>query len=284
MAPQAALTVLVDNNTLIEHPFFGEPGLSFHIQAGGKNILFDTGYSDLFIQNAHTMGIDLLKLDMIVFSHGHNDHTGGLPAFIRYMNEAIMEDIPHTDPGILCHPFCFYPRPKMPLPNIGSPVPEGEVRRHFAVTTTAEPYRITDNLFFLGQIERKNSFELHDPGKRTIIMPDGRSEGDVILDDSALALKTSEGLVIITGCSHSGICNIVETARMVCQEERVAGIIGGLHLQAPDRPLLEKTRKYLEALSLNTLYACHCTSLSSKIFLAGKCPVMETGVGMKLIW
>jgi 7,8-dihydropterin-6-yl-methyl-4-(beta-D-ribofuranosyl)aminobenzene 5'-phosphate synthase len=284
MAKQASLTVLVDNNTLIDHYYSGEPGLSFLIRTAGKNILFDMGYSDLFIRNAHTMGIDLLNLDMIVFSHGHLDHTGGLPAFIRYLDGAIIEDIPHKVPRILCHPFCFYPRPKSPLPNIGSLIPEEEVQRHFAVAATADPCWITDDLVFLGQIERTNTFETQDPGKRQIIMPDGTSEPDLILDDSALALKTGKGLVIITGCSHAGICNIVQTARTICHEKRVVDIIGGLHLLSPNQPALDKTREYLQGLRLNALYACHCTSLSSKLFLAGKCPVKETGVGMTIAW
>jgi 7,8-dihydropterin-6-yl-methyl-4-(beta-D-ribofuranosyl)aminobenzene 5'-phosphate synthase len=284
MTSQASLTVLVDNNTLIDHYFSGESGLSFLVRTGGKKVLFDTGYSDLFIQNAGDMGASLLDLDMIVFSHGHLDHTGGLPAFIRYLTRAIIEDIPHNVPEILSHPFCFYPRPKLPIPDIGSLVGEEEVKRHFSMITTTKPYWITDDLVFLGQVERKNTFETQDPGKRTIIMPDGRTEQDLLLDDSALALKTGEGLVIITGCSHAGICNITATARTVCHEERVVDIIGGLHLLTPNQPALEKTREYLQDLRLHALYACHCTSLSSKIFLAGQCPVVETGVGMTLVW
>jgi 7,8-dihydropterin-6-yl-methyl-4-(beta-D-ribofuranosyl)aminobenzene 5'-phosphate synthase len=275
---------LADNTTLIDRYFSGEPGLSFLIRTGGKKILFDTGYSDLFIRNARDMGTNLLDLDMIVFSHGHLDHTGGLPAFIRYINGAVIEDLSYKVPEILCHPHCFYPRPRLPVPNIGSLVSEEEVRRHFAMTTTIQPYRITDDLVFLGQIERKNAFERHNPEKRKINMPDGRTVNDLILDDSALALKTSGGLVIFTGCSHSGICNIVETARTVCREERVVDIIGGLHLLTSNGPALEKTRQYLHNLRLHALYACHCTSLPSKIFLAEKCPVTETGVGMTIEW
>lgn len=284
MTPQASLTVLADNNTITDHYFSGEPGLSFLIRTAGKNILFDTGYSDLFIQNARKMGISLLDLDMIVFSHGHLDHTGGIPAFIRYLTGAMLENIPHKVPEILSHPFCFYPRPKFPIPNIGSLVSEEEMGRHFTMITTKKPYWITDDLVFLGQIEQKHAFEAHEPGTRKILMPDGRTGPDLIRDDSALALKTSEGLVVITGCSHAGICNIVETARTICHEDRVVDIIGGLHLLTPNPPVLEKTREYLHCLRLHALYACHCTSLSSKIFLAEQCPVKEAGVGMALEW
>lgn len=69
------LTVLVDNNTLIDRYFVGEPALSFFIEVGGENILFDTVYSDAFLKNAERMGINLRELDVVVLSHGHVDHT-----------------------------------------------------------------------------------------------------------------------------------------------------------------------------------------------------------------
>jgi 7,8-dihydropterin-6-yl-methyl-4-(beta-D-ribofuranosyl)aminobenzene 5'-phosphate synthase len=117
-----------------------------------------------------------------------------------------------------------------------------------------------------------------------ILMPDGSLMDDQLPDDTALAFRIEKGLVIITGCSHSGICNIVEHAKRVCGEERITGIIGGLHLLAPDQSHLEKTVSYLGNLDLESLHACHCTSLSSKIALAAGCPLQEAGVGMTLDW
>ena len=72
------LTVLADNNTIIDKYLLGEPALSFYIEYDNKKILFDTGYSDVFISNAAKLGISLKDLDFIVLSHGHNDHTGGI--------------------------------------------------------------------------------------------------------------------------------------------------------------------------------------------------------------
>lgn len=69
------LTVLVDNNTLIDRYLIGEPGVSYLIEYDGQKILFDTGYSDVFLKNAQTLKIDLTSIDSIVFSHGHNNHT-----------------------------------------------------------------------------------------------------------------------------------------------------------------------------------------------------------------
>lgn len=284
MTSRMSLTVLVDNNTLIDRYFTGEPGLSFLLQSAGKKILFDTGYSGLFLANAAKMGIDLLDLDVVVLSHGHLDHTGGLVPLVRLLTEATIENMPHHVPELVAHPLCFCPKEKSPLQNNGSILDETEVRRQFPVNLSSRPVWITDDLVFLGEIPRKFSFERTDPGGRKIHLPDGRTEPDHLLDDSALAFCSREGLLIITGCSHAGICNITEYAREVCSEGRVNGIIGGLHLLNPSPLLLQETGEYLQQLHVQALYACHCTSLSSKIALARYCPVQEAGVGLKREW
>jgi 7,8-dihydropterin-6-yl-methyl-4-(beta-D-ribofuranosyl)aminobenzene 5'-phosphate synthase len=284
MSSRLMLTVLVDNNTLTDRYFTGEPGLSFLLETAGKKILFDTGYSGLFIANADRMGIDLLDLDFVVLSHGHLDHTWGLVPLVRHFTGAMIGEIPCKVPELIAHPFCFYPKEKLPLQNIGSLLDEDEIRRQFPVNLSSRPLWITDDLVFLGEIPRKVPFEKTDPGKRKILMPNGRMEPDLLLDDSAIVFRSDAGLVIITGCSHAGICNIAEYGREVCGETRVIGIIGGLHLLTPSPSRLRGTGEYLRDLRLQSLYACHCTSLPSKIALSGYCPVQEAGVGMKLEW
>lgn len=278
------LTVLADNNTLIDHYLNGEPGLSFLIETEGKKILFDTGYSDVFIRNAQKIGTSLFDLDYIVLSHGHLDHTWGLVHLVKYFSEAAIEKRQFRSPELIAHSRCFYPRPKFPLPNIGSVLSEAEVRRQFPLNLSDKPVWITEDLIFLGGIPRKFSFERTEPGTRKTVLPDGSTEPDLLLDDSALAFRSDEGLVIITGCSHAGICNITEYAREVCGEPQIVDIIGGLHLLTPGLLRMKKTGEYLQDLHLNALHACHCTSLSAKIALAGYCPVQEVGTGMQLEW
>ncbi|KAF5429622.1 7,8-dihydropterin-6-yl-methyl-4-(beta-D-ribofuranosyl)aminobenzene 5'-phosphate synthase [Candidatus Methanophagaceae archaeon] len=118
------LTVLVDNNTLIDRYFYGEPGVSYFIEAEGKRILFDVGYSDAFIKNARKMNVDLLNLDFLALSHGHLDHTWGLDPLIRIYTEAVLENIPHTKPTLVAHPLTFLTKTVNGLGEIGSIISE----------------------------------------------------------------------------------------------------------------------------------------------------------------
>ncbi len=275
------VTILVDNNTLIDRYFTSEPAFSAYIEADGCRVLFDTGYSDCLIKNAQRLGVDLLNLDYIILSHGHIDHTGGLYHLIRLYTDTIIEDKHLKMPHVIAHPFCFYPRPKSLLPDIGPILSEEEVRRFMPVNLSTVPVQLSQNLFFLGEITRKFPFEEIEQGERFIKMPDGSIQDDHLIDDTSLAYRTPEGLVIITGCAHSGICNTIEHARCVCLEEKIIDCIGGFHLMK-DGPKLDGTLNYLKGISLPALHACHCTSLYAKIALAGVAPLHETGVGLKI--
>ena len=274
------LTVLVDNNTLIDRYFQGEPGVSYYIEADGLKVLFDVGYSDIFIHNAHKMAIDLLDLDYVVLSHGHLDHTWGLDPLLRLYTEAKLEGIPARRPGLVAHTRALHPKWNEELPRSGSLLEEKKLTGFFDLIMSEEPYYVSENLVFLGKIERGNSFEARKPHGKTL--EDGVEVDDWLLDDSALAYRTEGGLVIITGCSHSGICNIVEQARQVCGAGRILDIIGGLHLMDPPQEQLLGTVNFFQTLKPEALHACHCTDLESKIALAKVTNLKEVGVGITL--
>lgn len=274
------LTVLVDNNTLIDRYFKGEPGLSYFIEADGKRILFDLGYSDLFIENAGKMDIDLLNSDYVVLSHSHLDHSWGLPHLIQLYTEAEIEAKEYKKAELVTHPETFTPRKIAEIDQIGTLVSKERAAYHFALNLSRDYIYLTENLVFLGEIERKNDFEAQNPiGK---VLKNGDEEDDYIIEDSALAYKKAQGLVIITGCSHAGICNIVEKAKEIFKEDRIIDIIGGFHLQNPSRKQMEGTKKYLESISPQEIHPAHCTDLQSKLELSQVVNVKEVGVGLEL--
>ncbi|EOC99741.1 MBL fold metallo-hydrolase [Caldisalinibacter kiritimatiensis] len=270
------LTVLVDNNTLCT--LKGEWGLSYFIEDEDKKILFDTGYSDLFIKNAEKLDINIEDTDYIVFSHGHYDHTWGIQYLIRLYRENW--SVKEKRPELLAHPYAFIPKINSKGRRNGTIISKDEASRNFKLNLSKEPVWITDRLVFLGEIERVNKFQEVKTGRK--IIKDGKIEEDYLIDDTALAYKTEEGIVVITGCSHSGICNIVEYAKKVCKDDRIVDIIGGFHLLNPPKEKIEGTLKYMRVLKPRTIHPCHCTDLKSKIVLSQVANVEEVGVGLTL--
>lgn len=288
------ITILVDNNTFIDQYFYGEPAVSFYIEADGQKILFDTGYSEIILANARKMGIDLRQVTHVVLSHGHNDHTNGL--------KVLQESVGLENRKLIAHPDCLAPKyynQKFAEENkecheygmqditaqeyageyIGAPYSEAEMQELADYIPCRDTYHITDKLIFLGEIPRTNQFENQNPiGK---CGKDGLLRDDYLMDDTALVYQTKKGIFVITGCSHSGICNIIAYAKEVCREERIIGVLGGFHLFEDDEQL-QKTIEYLQSCNIQKLYPCHCVSLLARAKMMEKLPVVETGVGMVL--
>lgn len=276
------LTVLVDNATFIDRYFLAEPALSFFIEVDGKRILFDTGYSDAFIKNAEKMRIDLRQLDYVALSHGHVDHTWGLTHLIRLHMEAKNEQLIYHTPTVIGHSRVFQTKLLDPVGEIGSLIAEDKLARHFPIQLTNEPLWLTERLVFLGEIKRRFDFEGQDAIGQ-VVTEEG-VEDDFILDDTALVYTSPDGLVIIAGCAHAGICNVIEYAKEVCQDERVVDVIGGFHLLNAPQAQLDQTAQYMKELAPAALHACHCTDLQAKIALAGAANLHEVGVGLKLVY
>lgn len=273
------LTVLVDNNTMIDRYFHGEPGVSYFIECDHGKYLFDTGYSEIFLHNAAKMNINLLALDAVIISHGHNDHTWGLGGLVKLYSEAKSEGYGCKKPAVIAHPDAFFDKNVDGI-DVGSMLSVHQLKKLFSVNLAKEPLWLTKKLVFLGEIERNNSFEARTPIGKTL--RNDVWEDDFVLDDSAMVYMSENGLVVITGCSHAGICNIVEYAKKVCNESRVYDVIGGFHLLEPSRHKLNSTIEYLERCQPHAIYAGHCTDLRSKISLAQGMNVEEVGVGLVL--
>jgi len=272
------ITVLVDNNSLIDRYFLAEPGLSLLIQDDETTVLFDTGYSDVFLKNASKMGKDLTALDYVVLSHSHLDHTWGLEPLIRYFTELRIERRASTSPTVVAHPELFVSVHADDFKEMGCLVSESKMARHFPLQLSTQPLSLSPRLTFLGEIPRRNDFE----ASHTLGRKDGANDDDIVIDDSALVYHSRNGLVIVTGCSHAGICNIIEYAKEVCGDDRVVDIIGGFHLLHPPARQLEGTISYLKALQPQAVHACHCTDLPSKIALSRVIRLKEVGVGLSI--
>jgi len=273
------LRILADNSTLIDRYYLAEPGFSALIEAGEGKVLFDLGYSDVFLKNALKMDQSLLDLKHVVLSHGHLDHTWGLVYLMVALTEAQIEKRAFSRPDLVAHPDVFLTKQSgSKLPESGSLISEEKCRQHFNLNLSRKPLWLFEDLVFLGEIPRRYAFESPESGRK--IRRSNSLEPDYMADDSALAWRGEEGLVVITGCSHSGICNIVAYAREVCREERVQDIIGGFHLLRAPASRLDAMVAALTEMGVSRMHPCHCTDFQARRRLAASFTVEETGSGL----
>lgn len=255
------LVVVVENYTYIDEYYLGEPALCFYIEDGESKIVFDTGYSDVILHNAAKLGINLNLVSTIAISHGHNDHTNGL--------QYVMERFDCRDVQVIAHPDALKEK-VWNQENIGAPYTTEELKGKCKLQLTKEPVKLSENIIFLGEIPRSNTFE----------ECNGLGE-DKLFDDTALVYQGQTGLFLITGCSHSGICNIIEYAKKICNNNTISGVIGGFHL-FDSNPQLQNTIQYLKENKIMNLYPCHCVSFAVKAKINETIPIHEVGVGLRL--
>lgn len=250
------LSVLMENSAA--DGFACEHGLSFLLESDGTAILFDTGATGAFLNNADRMGCDLGSVTHIVLSHGHYDHTGGLGAALgRIRAQKNDKRIPPliAHPGVLA---CRRRPPDHPSgpKDIGMPEDGRAALADWPAIFSKKPVKIREDIVFLGEIPHARPELCALVGE---VETGGVFARDMIPDDSAIVYITDEGLVVIAGCSHSGIVNILEHAKAVTGVPKIRSVYGGLHCKDMTCECIAKTRAALEAESLKEVYACHCT-------------------------
>ncbi len=261
MLKEVTITILVDN--LAREGLAVEHGFAVLIEAGGRKILFDTGQTGAVLgANADALGADLSGVEAMVLSHGHYDHTGGMPLALARAPGA----------AVWCHPGVFAPRwsvrdgqPR----EIGMPpaarealtaLPDGRLRRVTA------PVPAVPGVWITGPVPRLDPFE--DTGGPFFLDPGG-TKPDLLPDDLSLWMETPEGTVVLTGCCHAGLMNTLMLVRNRTGGRPLRALLGGFHLVNAGERRMARTLETLRTLNPALIVPCHCTGEAAVGVLQG---------------
>jgi len=251
------ITVLIeDSNSSAKPHLKAEHGLSYFIKAkiddSEVTVMMDTGTTpEALLHNVDVIDINLQDVDVIVLSHGHYDHTGGLLEALKRMKKRV---------PVIGHPTVFEPKLSLTphLRFIGAPFIASEVESAGGVPLlAADPVKIADGITTTGEVPRTTAFEKV-RGFWTI--QNGRLIEDKMLDDLSLIIDVeNKGLIVVAGCAHSGIINIIKHAQNITGNSKVYAVLGGFHLIDADAKKIQATVDELERVNPKFVGPCHCT-------------------------
>ena len=244
------LTVLCENSVYSHLGAIAEHGWSVYVQTPEGDFLFDTGLGLALRNNLAYFNKDLSKISGIIISHHHTDHTGGLKDALLLSGGTKV----YSHPDLFKESYSIgreqryigIPYSKAYLEGLGA---EWVFNREFT--------EIAPSIYLTGEVPRKTSYELGD--ERQVIDTKEGFKPDPLLDDQSLVFKTEKGLVILLGCGHAGIINILNHAIEKTGEERIHAILGGTHLGPVSQEQREKSIEALQSFSIDNLGVSHCT-------------------------
>jgi len=246
---------LLSENRVIDPRLRAEQGFSVHIETDTGTILFDVGQTITLVENAHELNINLKAIQKIVLSHGHYDHTGGLPFVLE-----------KTGPiDVICHPaltnkkYKIYPAGRT---NIGVPWEKRDlVSMGAKFVYKTHPFEVIPDIWISGEIPRRSSFEYVEEVYQQ--KPSVSYIHDEIHDDMCLVLNTVKGLIIILGCGHAGPINSIKQSMRITKNKQIYAVIGGMHLQHSPDEKIRKIVKNLKSLDPAFVLPLHCTGFNA---------------------
>ena len=258
------VTTIVENhsNPVLGVP--GEHGLSMKVEYKGRPLLFDTGQTGIFLDNADKMNIDLTDINDVILSHGHYDHTGGLPSYLKqnygkkiYVGRNFFDRKFRKNPDgtIVYNGNPFLPEDCREQVNGHAPVLK---ESGAAVYVIEDPVcKLDEGMWLVRDFKIKNDFEILNDS--FLIKKNSEYSVDRFQDEIVLCMETAKGIVLLAGCSRAGIINIVENVREHFAGSPIRGIIGGTHLIHAGEERLNRTIEELKKLNPEFLAVSHCT-------------------------
>jgi 7,8-dihydropterin-6-yl-methyl-4-(beta-D-ribofuranosyl)aminobenzene 5'-phosphate synthase len=252
----------LSENTAGQLDLLAEWGLGLLVESGDSAILLDAGASTSLVHNADILGIDLSKINKIVLSHGHFDHSGGLRSLLSRIRREV-EIIAHPD----IRAAKYIRREGKPDRYIGLPYQLNELESLGArFTLSRGPVRLSENIITTGEVPMQTDFEQID-STMFVKTADGW-QPDALLDDRALVIETPGGLVVALGCAHRGMINTLYHARSISGVKKIRLVLGGSHLKDASDEQIWQTISSLNEMGVQKLAVCHCTGMHATLLLA----------------
>jgi 7,8-dihydropterin-6-yl-methyl-4-(beta-D-ribofuranosyl)aminobenzene 5'-phosphate synthase len=262
------ITVIAEDSVGYDTPYLGQHGISFLLTAERegvvRNILVDVAQdSAALIENINRMQIAISCIDAVVLTHCHYDHTRGVAKILREIGGKDIPVIAHPDifrTNFISDPY---------LKSIG--IMDGDRREDIESSggilyLARNALEIMPGLISTGEVERITDFE--EVGMSLFTIENGQVKGDLMKDDiSVVANVRGKGLVIVTGCSHAGIVNIIQQSIKLTGTKKIHGIIGGFHLIEASEERIRKTALALKKFNPDWVYAGHCTGFRAQVEL-----------------
>ena len=253
---KAKITVLCENSVfgVASWGATAEHGWAVFLETDQGNFLLDTGQGMTIINNARVFRKDLRNLQGIILSHHHSDHTGGLLAVLQASGPV----------KVYAHPDIFKDSYSIQIEgkefDVGMPFKRSILESYGAQFVFVQQYQeIAPGLFLTGEIPRCTTFEKGDP--KLVVKGAKGYEQDMIQDDLTVVMETAQGLVVILGCSHAGLVNILNYVREKTGKSGIYAIIGGTHLAFTSQEQLDETTRMLKACAVQKIGVSHCTGM-----------------------
>ena len=253
------ITILVENTASPSNPELkSEHGLSIHILHKENRILFDMGISDAFVNNSKSLGVDLSSIDIAVISHHHFDHGGGLSSFLELNQNAKIYLRNAPDGESYLRAFFFLKR----YIGLDKNLLEANPDRFVYVDEKVE---ILPDVFIISKIELP--YPKPKGNKYLYLKKNSEWQLDDFSHELILVIKENDGVVIISGCSHNGMLNVISTVNKEFDGIPIKAFIGGLHLigfpllntMAGTRNEIEEIGRKISAYPIERVYSGHCT-------------------------